>query len=470
MDLEQAHGSAEPLPFRWVERPPLRPFLPPQLRGPETPIPLQAPPVLGGGPQRTDATRPSRASSLTVLTALPGASEVARDEDDLDQRPLATANGDKTSNPENRNPKTELQEVREEKRELRRKLEKLREELRPQLDRMEQHLQDLQSGGTQELPSILTEWTKEELLIFGASRPNTSANTVNKYWDQLERMHRWGVSLWPPNPDEYRAFMAHKKEQGLSGSTLNVYKYAYELLQEFLDAKTGPEWSPVDFGGAYTHERGPIELPPNDLVPEFWAYDYFPRDPVKTRYAQYLFRFALFTGVRVPSELAVLTWDKVNFETRTIKVVQPKKGFKVNLRCNQPEHVLTARNAKSLKLYKETLWPKLDPKTDHVFPRPWNGNSWVDPHKDNPFKNLGAWMKRHGTKVWPGFWPYATRHWFATELQRQTGNIHHVARELGDTVATADETYIDRETLRSDYARTWDVPPLGQQERETGGS
>lgn len=424
---------------------------------------------LGGGSQQPATTALRDEPSLLNVDSTPtGVNEVTERDEDVDPRSLAIANGDNTSNPGNQNPKTELQELRNENRELRRELEKLREEQGAQLDRIEEFLQ---TDGTQELPSILTEWTKDELQTFGTHRPKTGANTVKKYWDQLERMHRWGVSLWPPDPDEYRAFMAHKKDEGLSGSTLNLYYYAYELLQEFLDAKTGPdEWGPVDLAGPYTHERGPIELPGNDLVQEFWTYDYFPGDPLKTRYAQYLFRFAFLTGVRPPSELAVLTWEKVNLGTRTIKVVQPKKGFKVNLRHNQPEHVLTARNTKSLKLYKETLWPELDPKTNHVFPRPWNGNSWVDPHKDNPFKNLGAWMKRHGEKVWDDFWPYATRHWFATELQRQTSDIHLVARELGDTVSTVDETYVNRETLRSDYTRTWRVPPLGEQERETGGS
>lgn len=392
--------------------------------------------------------------------------------DQLDQRPLAHANGaEATTHTESdltselRALREELHEIREDNRQLRQENRELREQVAPKLDRIEKSL-----GRTtkRDPPEIVRAWDRDQFVTFVVSRPTSGQSTAIKYANALERMEAWGVSLRPPSKDDYRAFLAHKSGEGRSNSTLNLYRSAMLALLEFLDEKSGDAWQPFSLDGAYPIDRKPVELPPNDRVPEFWRYDYFPDDPLKTTVTQYLFRALFLTGIRPPSEPAVLTWDDVNFETRTIQVRQPKKDGKVNVRPRQPTHLMTAGNAKSLKLYKEHWWPKLDPETNHVFVK-WDGTPWPQWDRERPFDQLRGFLRRHGPKVWDGYWPYCSRHWFATELQRQTGNAHLVARELGDSLSTVDETYIDRQTLRADDERSWPVPPLGPQERETGG-
>ncbi len=380
---------------------------------------------------------------------------------DVAERPFAHANGAS----ETAQIKTdELEQLREDNRELREKLEEQRQ-LNDKLDTLLEKLDRVEHSGTD---PVLREWTHESFQTYYASRPSSGASTAQQYAEALQRMadhDEAPVQLRPPCEDDWRTHVAWRKAQGQSAHTLNLYWCSLKALLEFLSQKTGEPIRWTSLERSFPTDPVRPRLPPDKLVPEFWHHDYFPGRPVKTKLAQYLFRFGFLTGVRPPSELAVLDVQDIDLEARTIRVEQPKKGGAENIREDEPKHLLTAPTEKSLRNWLTHWRPKLDPETDALFPR-WDGTSWVNPDASDPYDRLRGFLKRAGTKVWPGYFPYVMRHWYATQLMVQTNlNAYAVADRLGDTTATIEKHYVNPAKARAGAKSGWQIPRL----RNRGG-
>jgi integrase len=324
------------------------------------------------------------------------------------------------------------------------------------LDRVEAREED---------PAFFREWTLDEFETYVASRPSSSANTARMYRADLRRLEEHDeapVPLHPPDEDAWRRHIVWRKQRDQL-SAVNRYRASLVALVEFLEVRTDHAIRWPSLASSYPTSVEPFRLPPDDVVPEFWQHTYFPKDKVRTKLVQYVFRFGFLSGVRPPSEIAVLRLPDLDLEDREVWISQPKKDGEKNHRPGQPVHLMTAGNAKSLRRWIEDWRPRLEPETDHVFPH-FDGGAWPNPGVDDPFNALGSWLRTHGRKVWDEFTPYTMRHWFATTLMRQSRDVHLVADELGDTVQTVDGTYVDRARARSTSSSSWTPPPLGFQE------
>jgi integrase len=363
---------------------------------------------------------------------------------------------------------THAETVDARERELEQRIEELEAKLEDQ-QRLEEKIDELTSmlarvEHADREPSLFREWSYEDLEAYTASRPSTGASTARKYRGKLERLEdhdEHPVSLHPPDQDAWRRHIVFRKNAG-QGGTLNIQRAALLVLFEWLEEETGValRWATLEH--TFSAERDPITLPPEDLVPEFWQHTYFPRDRTKTKLAQYLMRFCFLAGPRPPSEPAVLPTDGVKLDTRELQIHQPKKGGRINYRPQQPAHLMTASNAKSLRLWIEDWRPRLEPNTDALFPD-FRGEPWPSQAANDPYNRLGCWLRERGTDVWEGFHPYCARHWYATTMMRQCRDVHLVADELGDTVQVVDDRYVDRARARDAIDADWTAPPLGYQ-------
>lgn len=378
--------------------------------------------------------------------------------DDVDQR-AATED----ANPEG---KTAAELARENQR-LRERLNELENNLGPKIDALNNRL-DRVDRADGPAHGDLSDWTRDDFLTIAAARPGSSATTAREYADDLRRLEGHNerpVNLHPPDQDAWKRHIIWRKEQG-NTATLNRQRAALRTLFDFFRETHGgaPDWPTLE--RTFEDSPDPIRLPGDDIVRSLWEREWFPKDRVKTKLMQYMLRFLFLSGVRPPSELIALRVDDIDLETRELRVPQPKKGGEVNPRPRQPEHLISATNRKSLRVWIETWRPRLEPETDALFPD-WNGEEWLSPDSRDPRGRLRNWLRHHGKKVWEPFKPYHGRHWFATTMMAQGRRVHTVADELGDKVATVDDRYIDRARAREPGTADWTVPPLGYQ---PGGS
>lgn len=413
------------------------------------------------GSPRGEASRREEASqtepcSETTHEAPTKGSEVPRDEDDLDERVLAIAQG-QTADPE-------LEDLPREQ------LVDRIEELEDRLDRacnLEAKIDKLsnQLGAAEGSPSdpYLEKWTRDEFGAYLASR-DLAVSTVAYYRGRVRIMEEHDhapVDLHPPEEETWLEHIRWRKRQGQAGSTLNGYQIALKKLLRFLSDRTDQtfNWSSLD--SCYKVQPSSWRLPPDDLVPEFWHHEYFPGDELKTRQLQYMMRYLFLVGPRAPSEIAEIRLEHVDrIDEGYLEFPQRKKAGKLNERPDEPAHVLTSRTEKSLKNWLDVWRPKLDADTDQVFPR-WDGDPWELKEVDDPYPNLRKWLSRNGSEVWSDFSPRTGRRWYATHLLVQTGmNIYAVADRIDDEVKTVEDHYVDKAKARTGHKADWQIPRL----------
>jgi len=171
----------------------------------------------------------------------------------------------------------------------------------------------------------------------------------------------------------------------------------------------------------------------SSVVPARGRQHFIPRETVNALLGQchgpeyrLLLLFARYIGVRVPSEIVLLTWGDVDWEGRRIVITAPK----------------TERHKDGGKRVCP-IFPEVFPALQEAFDAAPEGSVYIFPSIRSGEKNLRTWLTRAilkaGMKPWPRLWQNfrATR---ATELG--DANPSHVAAAwLGHTERIADRHY-----------------------------
>lgn len=293
----------------------------------------------------------------------------------------------------------------------------------------------------------LTEWTYDEFLRHMVTVQKLRAKTLQgrdstarqrvRYMTFLEEHEAAPVQLRPPDKDSWLDHVQYRMdEEGQSGTTMNQYRKGLKSLLKFLGIRPWP-----CLNTAFDETPPHWTLPDDETVRRFWMEKLHPYEYLGATYA-HIFHFGFHMGVRPPSELVALSVDDVDFRERTVYVTQVKKGGEILPREDVDAFVLDAPNAKSLKNYLDHWRPIVDTGESDAF--------FLNNHGQRfNVQSLGAHLSKLGKKIWPRFTPYTMRRWFATEfLIANDFNVYATAQQLGDTVATVEEHYLDKARTR----------------------
>lgn len=161
-----------------------------------------------------------------------------------------------------------------------------------------------------------------------------------------------------------------------------------------------------------------------------------------------IFALARFGGLRVPSEIAELTWQDVNWEKSTILIRSPKTGDRLIPLFHE------------LRPYLNAAWDEAPEGASKLFP----GKQ----HSANLRTQLHRIIVRAGLKPWPKTF-HALRASRATELH-QRHPAHVVYKWLGHTEMVAQQHYL--QTTEEDFQKAAQNPAqqaqeLGRTDRQT---
>jgi len=229
-----------------------------------------------------------------------------------------------------------------------------------------------------------------------------------KYIRYLESHEAAPVQLRPPVKDSWIEHVTYRRtHEDVTGAALNHYRLALKSLLKSLGIQP---WECLN--SEYKETTSEWTLPPDDLVARFWTDVDHLREHTRSRYlAQtyaYIFHFGFNTGVRPPSEIVNLDIGDVDLDNRRIVVTEDKKRGDRRLLEDLPEFVMTANNAKSLRLYLEHWRPKVDDgSSDALFLN--SQSQWFNK------VTLRNQLSKIGKTLWPDFKSYTMR-WFATQL------------------------------------------------------
>jgi integrase len=302
----------------------------------------------------------------------------------------------------------------------------------------------------------LTDWTyegfRQHMLGVQDLAESTTRERV-KYIRYLEDHEGSPVELRPPREGSWLEHVTYRRRyEDVTGAALNHYRKSLKSLLRFLELDI---WECLN--SRYKESSQAWTLPPDDLVPRFWTDVDHLRANTRSDYLAhtyaYVFHFGFHTGVRPPSEIAHLDVGDVDLDNPRIIVSEEKKNNRRVLE-DVPAYVMTAGNAKSLRLYLEHWRPRVDQgKTDALFL-----NS-----KGERFNKtaLGNQLSKIGKTLWPDFKPYTMRRWFATQLLISSGfNVYVVAEKIGDKVSTVEDHYLERAKARSKMGDEHHIPRL----------
>lgn len=302
----------------------------------------------------------------------------------------------------------------------------------------------------------LTEWTYEELRRHMLGVQDLAESTTDertRYLRYLETHEEAPVKLRPPNEGTWLQHVMHRRQHDdVSGAALNHYR---KTLKSFLKFLGVPIWECLNT--SYKETTATWTLPPDDLVQRYWTDVEHIRANTRDDYLAhtyaYIFHFGFHTGLRPPSELANLSLEDIDLDEGRIIVTEDKKSQQ-RLLEDVPAYVMTAGNAKSLRLYIEHWRPKVDTGKSNALFLNSQGERWDKCALRNQLSKIGK-------TLWPDFRPYTMRRWFATQLLIATDfNIYVVAQKLGDKVSTVEDHYLERAKARTEMGSEHQIPRM----------
>jgi len=345
-------------------------------------------------------------------------------------------------------------------------------------------LQRLQEAGLIDIPGLdlsddnpcLVDWTWDELeeyLLYKRRNPlaeGTVRQTLNwlQFLEAPDESYRWtedfppppGMELRPPREEEWQEIVAYYLAHGKDGNTLNNHRLALKRLLDFLRRERGASidsWESLE--GKISQSAPDRPIPPDDVVPEFWAKetDRHP-DLYIDKLCRAVFHFNFHAGLRSPSELADLELDNVDFETDRITYWEEKKD-RWRRRVKFPTFLVSAKNGPSLKWYVDHVRSEVDTGDSDALFLTLDGEAWTH-------RAMGKMLGRVGKRIWPTFYGYCMRHWFATHfLLANEFNLKATAERLGDTTAVVEKFYLDDAKVRAEVESRYQIPRF----RNSGG-
>lgn len=317
---------------------------------------------------------------------------------------------------------------------------------------------DLDHQTLGQLRPRLQEWTYDELeehLVTVEDLADSTIRDTLRYLRSLEDPGHTGrmptplpppVDLRPPDEATWRRYVVHRRRNGISGGGLNDYRKAVNRLLRFLGIDI---WPSTERG--YDTNTRPLELPPDELVPRFWARDNpLHEDPYIADLVRAIFHWGFHAGWRPPSELADADLDGINWSTREITWWEEKKDRW--RKWTYEPFAVTATNGPSLAWYVDHVRPRVDTGESDALFLTTRGTRYSHAGLRNLLSPIGK-------QVWPRFTPYTMRHWMATShLVANDLRLIPTARRLGDTTDVVERHYLEEARIRAEVDTGYRMP------------
>ncbi|PSG97617.1 hypothetical protein BRD56_04550 [Thermoplasmatales archaeon SW_10_69_26] len=299
------------------------------------------------------------------------------------------------------------------------------------------------------------DWEVWEARQYLRNERNLKPGTTRKYLAHWEFM-----ANYEPQPVEfrstawelvtsYRLYFQYRRDHDDTtgrGGLVNDDK-AIKAFAAFMGL---PEniWPSVPKGGGSGSMN---DVPSPEQVHELLCEIQYAPQPNRNpehHFVKYALAFAYGIGLRCPDELYTLRVDDFDPESQTLEFIQRKKSGRPNLVYVEPDWLATSRRHASLTNWIDTWRPKLDPKTDAMFPNPETGEEFASK------KTLGQAIKRRVKPHAEWFDLRHCRHWCATARLIQTHdekagyNFDQIANWLG---------HKSTERVRNTYAKNVEV-------------
>jgi len=231
-----------------------------------------------------------------------------------------------------------------------------------------------------------------------------SKKTVEKRIRYLIFMGKHPYPVDFRNPDK-KEFLRHVRYRLLyedppaTTHALRHEKLAINMVREAYGFK------PIQLRLPPTPKHKKMVIPLPDIVRKFWKAEY-EKDKAINKLYQYMFRISFLLGLRMPSELALLTTDSIIFNengTAVITIIEAKKHFSERTLI-LPKYIATDKHHKTLKNWIDVWRPKIAKSSTNALFTTKYGDPWGP-------ENLAKYLRKHGKKVWEPYHPYISRHW-----------------------------------------------------------
>jgi len=228
-------------------------------------------------------------------------------------------------------------------------------------------------------------------------------STIKRYTHEMEILHRRGANIY--NPESVKATIAKQKwKDSRKLGVCHVYNAFLKLI--------GKQWEQPIYRAVSTHPFIPTKSALEQIIAG------------AGKITSTFFQLLMETGAR-SGEAEALTWDNIDTE-RCVLRIEPEKNSKprtIKVSRNLINR-LTALKKKDKRVFGKTSYNTRRTCWGHTRKR-------LAKKLNNPEINKVTF---HGV-----------RHWYATTLYHETGNIHLVQRRLGHRNLNNTQIYIDIE-------------------------
>lgn len=287
----------------------------------------------------------------------------------------------------------------------------------------------------------MDDWV-ERFLKYVYRRNSQSQQTVDSYRRDLEQLQDFLKSQNMTIDDADRLvflqFMAYlRNEKQVKNSTLSRKLSTYRSFYRYLNEYMGIDQNPLESIQSPKNKRNIPEFLFVDEV-QYFLDSYNAADDIQLR-DQTLFTLMYACGLRV-SEVASLTWDQVNVDSRIVRIVG--KGDK--------ERIVPFYKGldEQLKVYQLRFWEKYA-KDNHVFVNQRG--------KGLTSRGIQYIMQKHANEIQMNMTvhPHMLRHSFATHLLDNGADIRVVQELLGHSSLSTTQiyTHITNSKLQEAYEK-----------------
>ena len=295
-----------------------------------------------------------------------------------------------------------------------------------------------------------------DIKIWWVKRYRKDPLTWRRYRRLLEDMSKheiFPINVFDPNPDQVVAQLDYIEEEwkkqrdgsrDKSGTyaIINRYKAVKALMHSYGRLKEVKDlWN-------YTPPSAPAARP--RIIPAIQTvhkliHHKYSKDRYETKLYQYIALFAHIVGFRPASEISILRTGDVDLETGLLTFYQPKPDNWRTVKL--PDRLIDSSNTKCLKKWLDSWRPKAESQYSKDF-------MFIQPDTGKPFTEafITKKMREMYLPVWTDYYPYSSRHWYATGSLVKTKVEHGIY----GTKEVCDDMHHSSVSVTENYIRTAD--------------
>jgi len=274
-----------------------------------------------------------------------------------------------------------------------------------------------------------------------------------RYQRLLESMAEhdiYPIDIFDPKPDQvvaqldfiedrWKAKRTDKQDYSGTWAVINRWKAVKGLMRSYgRIEETKNEWNytPPD-----VPKPKPRQIPSPGTVHKLTHFKYS-TDRYETKLYQYMCFFSFFCGFRPNSEMSILKVDDFDSELGELVFYQPKvKAWRTKI---LPQRVIKSKNTKNITNWLDKWRPQVENQysKDYMFLQP----------SGKPFTGdfLTKKLREMFIPVYDSYYPYCSRHWYATASLINTRLEHGVY----GLMEVCDDMHHSSETVTKGYVRT----------------